>query len=188
MVTGSGIPLKEKCVKALANHVLRDHVLIGALAALAVLPFLGTGGSLVFWISTVMVDSDHYLDYLVRTRLKHPGIRPMFLFHEELFNRRHREEFLALEIFHTVEFMVLFAGVAFWGGGLLPSIFWGIAFHMAVDFVHGARYGILSKRSHSFIQYFWRRKQFLAQGKDPEAVFAEALRAAGGTADGTETL
>ena len=166
-------------MKVLANHVLRDHVLIGGVAALFVIPRLGLAGAFAFWIATVLVDSDHYLDYLIRSGFKKPGVGAMFRFHEEIFARCHQEGFLSLEIFHTLEFLVLFAWFAFHFGGLLPAIFWGMIFHMLVDLVHGARFGILTKRSHSFVEYFLRRKWLIAQGKDPGTAFREALVAAG---------
>lgn len=163
----------------LSHHVLRDHVLVGGIAALCFVPFWGGYGSLIFWMSTVLVDMDHYLHYLVRNRFRKPGIPSMFRFHEEIFKQRNREEFLALEIFHTVEFMVLLSVVTFLFGGMLLPAFWGIVFHIVIDLIHLTRFGILRKRCHSLFEYFWRRRQFLAQGKDPKDIFIEALKAAG---------
>ncbi len=164
--------------QALTNHVLRDHVLIGGLAAACLAPFWGPWESLAFWIATVMVDADHYLHYLSCTKGRHFGIGPMLRFHEELFSRRHRPELLVLEIFHTVEFVLLLGWAAFnYFQGLIP-VFWGVVFHMAVDFIHLKRYGILSKRVNSFLEYEWRKKGLLKQGLDPSRLMEETLNAA----------
>lgn len=164
-------------MKALSNHVIRDHVLIGGIAALALSPVLGAAESLFFWLATIFVDIDHYFEFLWFTRFKHLGPKSMFRFFEELFQLRNREGFLALEIFHTVEFLICFGLFALWQGGALLAIFWGVLFHMVVDFFHLLRYRSLGKRSPSFLEYAWRKKRYLSEGKNPELVFEEALRA-----------
>lgn len=166
-------------MKALTHHVLRDHVLIGGMASLMAFPFLGPWGSLAFWLSTILVDLDHYLDFLLRTRFRMPGVGPMFRYHEILFQKKDRPEFLALEIFHTAEFLLLFGLFAFWRGGIFLSIFAGVMFHMLVDLIHLGRYRILTKRAHSLIEYLWRKKRFEEQGKIPAVIFKEVLEALG---------
>lgn len=165
-------------MKALSNHVFRDHVLIGGVAAALLLPVLGRQGSLLFWLATIFVDIDHYFEFLSAVRYRIFGFRSMFRFFEELFHLRHRPEFLAMEIFHTAEFLALLAVLALGLGGAFPPVFWGVLFHMAVDFVHLGRYKALSKRSPSLLEYGWRRRKFLSEGKNPDLVYEDALRAA----------
>ena len=164
-------------MKALTNHVLRDHVLIGGIAAIIASPALGAWGSFWFWTATVLVDIDHYLHFLLATRFKAVGVKAMFRFHHELFERRNMPDFMILEVFHTLEFIALFGILAFNYFGLLRPVFWGIVFHMIVDFVHLSRYGILHKRPHSFIEYGWRRRRVLELGRDPDYPVKEAVRA-----------
>ncbi len=166
-------------MKALSNHVIRDHVIIGGIAAWLATPILGTSGSLAFWVATVMVDIDHYFNFLWRAKFRVFGISPMFRYHEQLFEKRHRPEFLAIEVFHTIEFIFLFGWTALYFKGPLLGAFWGIVFHMLVDFVHLGRYGILTKRSISFVEYYWRRAKMKAGGKNPALPFQEAMREAG---------
>ena len=166
-------------MKPLANHVLRDHVLIGGIAALLLLPVLGHGGSFIFWLSTILIDLDHYLDFFLRTKFKYFSAQSMFRFHEELFKRRHRSDFLALEIFHTLEFAFLFGIISFkWIPALIP-VFLGMTFHLFVDVIHLSRYGILHKRASSFVEFYLRRKQIRSRGENPDKVFEEALSALG---------
>lgn len=164
-------------MKALTNHVLRDHVLIGGVAALVLSPFFGLGDSLIFWIATVFVDIDHYFEFVWFTRFKQLGVKAMIRFFEELFQRRNREGFLALEIFHTFEFLIFLGLFAWWQGGVVLAIFWGVLFHMVVDFFHLLRYQSLGKRSPSFLEYAWRKKRYLLEGKDPKSIFEDALHA-----------
>ena len=166
-------------MKLLAGHVFRDHVLLGGLLALFLLPLLGAGGSLMFWLATVLVDLDHYLHFLFCIRFKSFSPRLMLQFHEEVFRRRGRPEFFALEIFHTVEFLFLAGIVSFLIFPALRPLFWGMVFHLAIDLVHLTRFGIFSKRTHSVVEYFWRRKKMHSEGKDPHSVFVEAAEAMG---------
>ena len=60
---------------------LREHVVLGGAAAAGLTPVLGAQDSLVFLGATVLIDVDHYWDYLVRNdfrnhlRNDHPEAR-----------------------------------------------------------------------------------------------------------------
>jgi len=162
-------------MKALTSHLLRDHVLIGAVAAALLVPVFGIWGSLIFWLATILIDLDHYLNFVVRCGFKHFSLPLMFRFHHALFQRKDRRDYLDIEIFHTAEFFALFAVLAF---GFFPPLvpaFWGLAFHIAVDLVHLACHRILARRAHTFIEYFLRVKYMRSKGMDPDIVFLEAL-------------
>lgn len=143
------------------------------------MPLLGTQGGLIFWISTMVVDIDHYVEFIFLTRFRKLGFKPMFRFFEELFQRRDRKEFLVLEIFHTFEFLGLLALLAWGWGGPVLYVFYGVLFHMVVDFFHLLRYGALGKRSPSLIEYHLRKRKFFSEGKNPHRVIEEALQEAG---------
>ncbi len=155
-------------MKLLSHHVLRDHVLIGGIAALALMPCWGWQGSLLFWLANVFIDADHYLHFLYARR-QDPwhakGAKGMFAYHQALFDQVRRPDFLALEIFHTAEFLLLTACLGFSLPALLP-IFWGCVFHSAVDWVHLGRQGLLLKRVNSILEYAIRRRKMLSQGLD----------------------
>ena len=161
-------------MKVLQNHVLRDHVIIGAVAGALLLPFLGLEGGFLFWISTILIDLDHFFNFLYYTRFRVFRLDVMFRFYEHVFHVRRREEFLAIEPFHAIEFLAAVGGGAFWLPVIRP-VFYGFLFHIAVDVVHLKRFGALTKRSHSVIEYYWRRKHILAAGGNPDRIFAETL-------------
>ena len=151
-------------MKILTGHVLRDHVVLGAIAAVTLLPHLGPWGAVEFWLAAVLIDIDHYLHFLYANRFKDWSIRGMFQFHHSLFDQRHRQDFLGIEIFHTVEF-ILPTGVLIWF--YLPAlkpVLWGILLHSGVDLIHLARHSILSKRAHSIVEFLIRRKRMEQRG------------------------
>lgn len=157
-------------MKFLMNHVMRDHVALGGAAALAALPWFGWRGSLLFWLANILIDLDHYLHFAYARRGKSLGVKEMFLFHQSLFDQVRRPDFLALEIFHTVEFMALLGWLSF---GVLPSlqpVFWGMAFHIGVDFVHLAKLGVFTKRCNSCVEYVLRRNAMLRRSLSPDWV------------------
>ena len=169
----------ESLNSPLTSHVVRDHVLIGAVPAFVVAAFTDPVWSFIFWLSNVLVDLDHYLNFLILTRFRVVGVRAMFQFHEAVFQRRSHPDLYPLEIFHTVEVVGLLGMAAFWFRGFLVPIFWGIVFHLLVDVVHLARYQILTKRPHSLLEYFWRIRRMQAYGRNPDRVIQEALAASG---------
>lgn len=164
-------------MKLLVNHVLRDHVLLGGIVALGFLPFWGVWRSFVFWVATVLIDLDHFLHFLYCTRFKVFGVGPLFRFHEKVFEQRNHSELLSLEIFHTAEFLFLTGFLAAMVTPYLWPVCWGFVLHIFVDFVHLKHFKILTKRSHSLVEYLLRRKRMLAMGKDPDHVFRIALKA-----------
>ena len=163
-------------MKLLSGHVLRDHVIIGGLFALILLPFFGKPGSFSFWIATVFIDLDHYLRFIYHTQFRVFGVGSMLRYHDKIFEQRNHDEFLSLEIFHTAEFVVLIGAISLWIPQVQP-VFWGFLFHILVDLIHLGRFRMLSKRSNSLIEYFWRRGKMLSRGKNPDYVFHMALKA-----------
>lgn len=163
-------------MKLLSGHVIRDHALIGGLVALILLPAFGVWGSFMFWAANVLIDLDHYFRFLYCTKFKILGIGPMFRFHEKVFEQRNRPGFLVLELFHTAEFLLLVGVLSAFIPVLWP-VFWGFLFHMLVDFIHLARFKMLTKRSYSIAEYFWRRRKLISTNRDPDLIFESALKA-----------
>lgn len=166
-------------MKPLLSHVLRDHVLLGVLSSLSMVPFYGWPGSVLFFSANILIDLDHYAFFLWKTRLRYWDPAAMFRFFEEVHSRRDRPEFLVVEPIHTVEIFVLLAFGSFFGGGLFVPVFAGFFFHAIVDIVHLHRLRILTKRCHSLVEYFWRSARQRRRGLDPGVIDQEAMDAAG---------
>ena len=171
--------MKQLLSKVLFHHVIRDHLLLGAVVSLSMFPFFGWIGCALFVAATVLIDLDHYAKFLYLTRFRYWKFSDMFLFFEEVHSRRERPECLMVEYVHTVEVFVLLAcATLFWGGFLVP-VFAGMLFHVFVDIIHLIHMKILHKRCHSLIEYEWRVRKLRKQGLDPEVLYQEAREVTG---------
>ncbi len=152
--------------RPLSHHVLRDHVLIGAAAALVFARSWGSQAGVLFWLANILIDGDHYLHFLIYNGLRDWTPGAMMRFHQALFVQAAREDFLAIEAFHTAEFVAL-AACAAWRWPWLRPIFWGGLFHIVVDFVHLALHGIFAKRANSFLEFWLRCRRLKTRGLNP---------------------
>lgn len=144
---------------SLIVHVLREHVLLGGVAAAGVWAWQGPRPAALFWVANIAIDADHYLHFLFAVRFREWTPQAMFRFHQGLFETAQRPDFYALEVFHTVEFVALAAALAWlFAPALWPAVFGGL-FHIVVDWVHLARLGLLDKRANSVIAYLMRSGQ-----------------------------
>jgi hypothetical protein len=163
-------------MRVLMSHVARDHVLLGALVAALLTPQQGVGWALAFWAASVLVDVDHHLHFLQFAGWRRwLDSRGMFRFNAYLFDAIRRSDCLVLEVFHTAEFVVLLAVLAWGVSPLLQPIFWGVCFHLAVDVVHLGRHRALRARAWSFVEYAVRAASLHRQGVDPDQVPKEAV-------------
>lgn len=153
------------------------HIVSGGVAASLLIPVLGVN-SVVFWASSVLIDGDHYLDYLYRNGFKDFSVKRMFTFHELLFTRGQEQNFLGLNIMHTVEFLLLLYAVAtFTGSTLVMAALWGMLFHMVVDVIYLYRQGRLFRRAFSIVEYAIRWNRMKRQGLRPQLPYHSALKA-----------
>lgn len=153
------------------------HVLLGSIAATALAPELGRD-AVMFGLASVVIDVDHYLDFLYYNRFTDWSVRRMLAFHAEVWNRRHRKDLIGLSIFHTAEWIALLAlGATISGLTAIWAALGGVLFHVALDLVSLGHHHILTRRAHSLIEYVVRRRRLMRQGLDPSLVFREALSA-----------
>lgn len=155
---------------------LQHHVLFGGLAASALVPALGVN-SAVFWASSVLIDGDHYLDYVYRNGFRDYSVKRGFAFHKLLYERGKEPDFLGLNLMHTAEFITL-AGVAaaITGWTWLMAALGGIVFHMLLDLFYLYRQGRFFRRALSIIEYIVRVKLMKRRGLRPELPYQLALQ------------
>jgi hypothetical protein len=155
---------------------LREHVVLGGGAAAALVPVLGAHDSLVFFASSVLIDVDHYWDYLRRNGFKNWSWRKTFDFHWALFRRIHEPDFLAFNLFHTAEWFALVYAAGGWlGSSAMRAVFWGMLFHLVLDLLRLTWHGATFKRALSVVEYWIRRRWLLRRGLDPDRLPAEVL-------------
>jgi len=124
----------------------------------------------------VLIDIDHYLDFIYHNKLKDFSLSGMFRYHETLTKWWASPEFMNMEVFHTVEFLVPLLVIALvLGSGVLRAIFFGCVFHIGLDLIFLSYHGITDKRIHSVTGYFLRKKAFARDGIDPARLYERAV-------------
>lgn len=155
---------------------LREHVVLGGAAAAALSPALGVEGSLAFWAASVLIDVDHYWDYVQKNGFRNWSPGKMFEFHGQILRSIRRPELLALNLFHTVEWFLLVYLIGRWSGGsLVMAALWGMVFHLGLDVARLAWHRAVLKRALSVVEYWIRRQRLRERGLDPDEVYREAL-------------
>ncbi|MFC2016649.1 hypothetical protein ACFLUF_02930 [Chloroflexota bacterium] len=152
------------------------HVLSGGIAGLLLIPVLGVN-SAIFWASSVLIDGDHYLDYLYRNGFKDFSVKRMFTFYELLSRKRARKDFVGLNVLHTVEFLLLvYIASALTSWIWLKAVFWGMLFHMVFDLGYLYWQGRLFRRAFSIIEYVVRWNRMKRQGLRPQITYQSTLK------------
>lgn len=155
---------------------LREHVILGGGAAAVLAPVLGAQDSVIFLASSVLIDVDHYWEYLQRNAFKDWSWRKTFRFHATLFARIDEPDFLGLNLFHTVEWFLAVGLAGAWlGSSALVEVFLGMAYHLGLDLVFLCWHRATFKRALSLIEYYVRRQLLVARGLDPDRIYREAL-------------
>ncbi|MFQ5735248.1 MAG: hypothetical protein ACE5GY_00110 [Thermodesulfobacteriota bacterium] len=154
----------------------RDHVIYGGAAAAALYPVLGSG-SLVFWGASVLIDVDHYIDFVYHNGLKDLSFMRMLEYHAVLRRWWRRPEFLNIEVFHTVEAIAPLALLSWWSGSPpLEAATLGMLFHIVLDTSSLVLSGVPFIRAHSVVEYIIRKRLLARRGLDPAALCKEAIR------------
>lgn len=155
---------------------VKQHTLIGGVAALALTPILGLA-AIPFWLGSILIDIDHYLEFIYHNRLTDFNIKRMHDYHSTLGRWFSRPEFLNLSIFHTVEFLALLYISGMWLDSLLiKATVGGMLFHILLDTIYLYSRGSLSKRAHSIIEFVIRKELMKLRGFHPCIVCSEALQ------------
>ncbi len=156
----------------------RDHVILGS-AASAALYYIWDYGTIYyvtyFWLASILIDIDHYLDYIYNNRFTDYSFKRMMKYHELLYDRRFDPAFINLSIFHTIESMGALGVVALYTGSqALLYIWWGFLFHIALDTIKLVYDGKPSIRSNTIVGYFLRTRRLRVKGLDTKAIYTRA--------------
>jgi hypothetical protein len=163
----------------------RDHVILGSIASIGLYIYLGPGSILnviYFWLASILIDIDHYIDYIYNNKFTDYSFKRMMKYHGLLFSRRFDPAFLNLSIFHTVEFMAPLGILALyteWRG--LVFVWWAFLFHIMCDTFKLIKDGKPSIRCNTVIEYYFRVKKLKAQGLDTKAIYTNAANEIRGT-------
>lgn len=110
---------------------IKLHALLLVLFFPLVYAYFSFWGAVAFLLTGLLLDSDHFLWYLLKFREKNPS-KAFSGFKKAFYSDKIYEKHAVLGIFHTIEFYIVFALLTYNFRILLP-IFLGLSLHMAVD-------------------------------------------------------
>ena len=134
---------------------LTQHVALTGIASAALAPIAGGTEILLFAIGGVLIDTDHYLLYIYRRR--NLSIRGMFRYFEELQPIQSTIPYVGLCIFHTIDFFILLAVLAYFHP-VFSYLLAGCLFHFAIDLYDLRRKKIIFIRPYFLLEHFIRRR------------------------------
>jgi hypothetical protein len=153
---------------------LREHLIIGGVAAAFLYFHWGLWRALLFWGATVLIDADHYWDYLWRSKFVDWSGWRMFRYYDLIEEQRENPNFLALSLFHTIEvFLAVYLLGRLWNYDFFIIILWGMLFHIFWDLIDLIYHKVPFIRALSLIEYQIRKNQMIRRGFNPDAFYRE---------------
>lgn len=148
---------------------LREHLIIGGLAMLVLYPYWGLWRAFLFWGAEVMIDADHYWDYLWRSKFQDWSGWRMFRYYDRIYEYLYDKNFLGFSLLHTAEvFIGVYYLAYYWNYTFFMTVFWGMAFHLLLDMIYQAKLKCFFVRAYSIIEYLIRKRSMLRRGLDPD--------------------
>ena len=167
---------------------MTTHIALGGAAAAAAYPKFGAEWALVFWASSVLIDIDHYMEYIFYNKMRDFGIKRMFRYFDEIGSRCRRPGFLNLSVFHTAEIVIPLCLLALWtGSATAQAVTAGFIFHILLDIIYLVHKRGINLRAHSIVEYFIRKRLMERRGLSPATVPTESAAAVMGKGMGTVT-
>lgn len=134
---------------------LTSHVALTGVAAAALSSSMSEAGILAFAVGGILVDIDHYLLYVQRTRRF--DIRGMFRYFDDLQPIQKTIPYVGLCLFHTVDFFLLVGVLALFHPILLPFLA-GCLFHFVIDLIDLYVKGVPFIRPFFLLEHAIRRR------------------------------
>jgi hypothetical protein len=154
---------------------LKQHILYGGVASLCLVPKFGLLSS-VFWAASVLIDIDHYIDFVYRNQCTSLGIKKMFAYYDILADWKDKPNLLVLCVFHTIETMTGIYLISVWmNSDVIKAVFYGMVFHLILDIICMLRDRCLFLRVFSLIEYIIRRKLMIRDRLSPKKVYDEMI-------------
>ena len=155
---------------------LKQHFIIGGAAAIALYFYWGLWRALLFWGAAVLIDADHYWDYLWRSKFADWSGWRMFRYWDLTNKDVKNRNFLLLSLLHTAEaFVSVFLLAYFWYYAFFITIFWGMLFHLCLDMLDLAYRGVFFVRAYSIVEYWVRKKWMIRRGLNPDGFYKEVF-------------
>lgn len=151
---------------------LREHLIIGGVAATILYPHWDPWRVLLFWGAEVLIDADHYWDYLWRSKFVNWSGRRMFRYYDKIYEFGRNKNFFAISILHTAEaFIGVYLLAFYWNYIFFMTIFWGMVFHLILDMIWQLKLKCFFVRAYSIIEYIIRKKLMIRRGLSPDSFY-----------------
>lgn len=156
---------------------LREHLIIGGIAMAVLYSHWGPWRALLFWGAEVLIDADHYWDYLWRSRFQDWSGWRMFRYYNLITKRLYDKNFLGFSLLHTAEvFIGVYVLARYWNHTIFMTIFWGMVFHLILDMIWLLKYKVFFARAYSIIEYWLRKRSMIRRGLNPDGFYTEVFK------------
>ncbi len=156
---------------------LKNHIIVGVVGTALFYPTFGPWHSIVFFLSSVLIDVDHYWDYLWKSKFADWSPARMFRYYDEATKERYNKNNLGFSLFHTLEvFLILYFTAQYFDYDLLITVLGGMSFHMIFDVLHMARQDLVFVRAYSIVEYFLRKNYMKRHGRDSHAFWMHMFK------------
>ncbi len=135
---------------------ISTHTILAVIAYFIIQPYFGTQNALLFAISSVIIDIDHWFWAIYKNK-KWLWLHEAYFWNLKEIKQMSIKEAKGkkvkpvLHVFHTIEFILLMLATSFFLPVLWP-VFWGIVFHNTCDTGRMLVKGIHSRRRWSLFQ------------------------------------
>ncbi|MEN9649143.1 MAG: hypothetical protein RL094_110 [Candidatus Parcubacteria bacterium] len=154
--------------------MLKSHIVAGVVGTALFYPLLGPWKSSVFFTASVLIDADHYLDYLWKTKFADWSPKQMFRYYDKVIDNRFDKRKLGFSILHTVElYVVIYLLAVYVHYDFFLTILGGMAYHMIFDVVSMAWQRLHFVRPFSIVEYLIRKKRMQKMGLDPDEFYRD---------------
>lgn len=126
---------------------LKQHTIQASVGSMILAPFLGVD-AIVFFFSMILIDVDHYFDFVVVCRRF--GIRDMFKYHNWVWKQK--DAVYGLSLFHTAEVLLLLFILGYWSH-YFRLILLGFSVHIMFDLCFLYKHYSFFSRAFSIIEY-----------------------------------
>lgn len=157
--------------------VLKSHIIAGVIGTAVFFPFLGWFNAIIFFVSSILIDADHYLDYLWKTKGDDWRPKSMFKYYHRLMNHGPDKEHLGFSLLHTIELYVVIYLLAvsvnygFLNYTFFLTILGGMSYHIIMDVISMAYKGEPFARAFSIFEYHVRKRSMKKKGLHPQNFF-----------------
>lgn len=139
--------------------------------------FWGPWRAFLFWGAEVLIDADHYWDYLWRSKFKNWSGRRMFRYCGLIVKDLHNPNFLGFSLLHTAEvFLFVYFLARYWNFTFFITIFWGMVFHLVLDMLWSLKQKAFFCRAYSILEYWIRKKTMIRRGFRPDEFYSEIFK------------